>query len=134
MHTFVFRCVALLFLGGVACVGARPPKDARVVELHDLAASRDADDFVVFFPAGTVLPVAVAIETPWATAAHDRAFDVTFARDVYWSPRRPHWISWDGVAWERWDRTFRGRLQVGLAQSPGDGATRGNVSVTLMPR
>ena len=110
------RTLCLLALLLAACTGPRPRDDTPVVAV-DALATAPKEPFVLRFPAGTRLPVRVDVKTPFARAEGGPATTLVFDRDVFWYPRNPQLISFDGRTWER----LRGHFRLGVAARNGRG-------------
>ena len=125
------RTVVLL-CGVAALVGCKtgPLPDTPVVNVKDMAESmsgktgKDAEDVVLLFPKGTRLPIRISVNTPFmkAEAAERPASNVVFDRDVYWYPRRPERISFNGKDWTKITKLYKGNVRFGVKQTKGKGA------------
>jgi hypothetical protein len=133
-HTPTLLAVALA-TALTACATSGPPEGTRVIDIdrmEEIADSRD-EPFVVRIPEGTRLPVRVAVEAPFVRVeGGDPAFHAVFERTVYWFPRTPDRISFDGETWEAFGDNHSGRLSFGLGRSESKGSTA-NVYVGLVP-
>ena len=130
MH-IVFR-VVLLSLLMPACRGVRPGPDTPVSSITELDSSFDGSG-ALRVPAGTKLPVRIDLDVPFAQVTDARPVVLEFTRDVYWWPRSPEWISFDGKAWFRVTDRFAGTLNFGV-ERVRNRAPEAKVFVGLTPR
>ena len=126
LRTVVLAC------GIAALIGCKtgPQPDTPVVNVKDMAKSmsgktgKEAEDVVLLFPKGTRLPIQITVNTPFMKAVDtgQAASNVVFDRDVYWYPRRPERISFDGKDWTKISKLYKGNMRFGVKQTKGKAA------------
>ena len=115
-----------------ACRTPRPGSDTPVRPIEEIGPSFDAAT-ALHIPAGTRLPVRLKLDVPFVETQGVDSVALTFTRDVYWWPRNPGWISFDGKDWRRVHDFFAGELAVSVGRRT-DRDPEATISVTLKPR
>jgi len=120
----------------VGCATPRPGPETPIVDLASLSedALHREGDLVIKIPAGTRLPVHVQVKAPFVESKDGTpTTHLVFSREVYWYPRAPKQISFDGTAWTSVHDLYRGEMKFGLSNSANRGA-RAEFSLTLEPK
>ncbi|MHC4931725.1 MAG: hypothetical protein ACYTGV_05995 [Planctomycetota bacterium] len=120
----------------VGCATPRPGPETPIVDLTKLsegAMERDGD-LVIKIPAGTRLPIHVQVGAPFVVSGEGApTTHLVFSREVYWYPRAPKQISFDGKTWNSVHDLCRGELKFGVSNSARHGA-RADFSLRLEPK
>ena len=132
--TASFFGVLLILVG---CATPRPGPDTPIVTLTEMTEGviEREGDLVIRIPAGTRLPVHVQVSAPFVETLDGAppAAHLVFRREVFWYPRAPKQISFDGKAWTSVRDLYTGEVKFGLSNSANRGA-RADFSIRLEPK
>lgn len=123
MKAWTALIACLLPLG--AC--AIPPSGADLADVPVVRFGQPAPagkDFILFYPAGTPLPVLATVDGSLLAKTGQSALEVATVRDVYVFRQ---WVSFDGKTWVAGNNAVGGRFEITL---PGErtGAEPGTLS------
>ena len=109
-----------------ACAGL-PPSSQEIAALPVVKFGQPAPTgqaFVLYYPAGTPLPVTASVSGSLLERQDQAQLSVTLKRDVY---SHKSWVSFDGKTWQRSSEVISGHFLVTL---PGesDGRSPGTLS------
>jgi hypothetical protein len=112
----VIACAAL---SACACF---PPSSAEIAKAPQVRFGQPLPkegDYVLFFPAGTPLPISLVVSGNLFEQEQQVTLHVTLKRDVYVFG---HFASFDGKNWSRGHKLIKGELKLEIPQKDGSNA------------
>jgi hypothetical protein len=119
MKTLALAGISALALGACASLPPPPAADLPVVRYGDTAPA--GKEFILHYPAGAKLPVAVAVSGSLLDTSAKETLSVSLKRDVY---MKGPWVSFDGKTWIPGHDAVTGKIDFALpgvddGRSPG---------------
>ena len=125
IHPLIMLTLGCGVLAG--CAGMAPPSPAEMAKVPVVRFGTPApagQDFALFYPAGTPLPVQTAVTGSLLEKNAQTMLTVALRRDVY---AYKQWVSFDGKTWQRGAELIDSR-HVLLLPGAKDGVNPGEMS------